>query len=101
LRSSCCALQVNFGELFFGESSRRALTLVNNGPTEACFDLSFGSVADLKALLATGPDEEASTADDRLAAFLQVARIRVRAPHTAQPGQLCAAAAALLLRGTF
>lgn len=70
-------LQVNFGELFFGESASRHLTLVNNGPTEACFDLSFGSVADLKALLATGPDEEASTSDDRLAAFLQVARIRV------------------------
>jgi hypothetical protein len=68
---------VHFGELFFGESVSRQLTLLNNGPTEACFDLSFGSVADLKALLATGPDDEASTPDDRLAAFLQVAQIRV------------------------
>jgi hypothetical protein len=74
-----CDVQVNFGELFFGESASRCLTLVNNSPTEACFDLSFGSVAGLKALLATGPDEQASTADDRLAAFLQVARIRVSA----------------------
>lgn len=69
--------QVQFGELFFGESASCQLTLVNNGPTEACFDLSFGSVSDLKALLATGPDEEASAPDDRLTAFLQVARIRV------------------------
>lgn len=67
---------MHFGELFFGESVSRTLTLLNTGPTEACFDLSFGSVADLKALLATG-DEEASTPDDRLAAFLQVAQIRV------------------------
>lgn len=70
--------QLNFGELFFGESASRHLTLVNNGPTEACFDLSFGSLEDLKALLAAGPDEEAGSGDDRLAAFLQVARIRVR-----------------------
>lgn len=92
---SCYALQVNFGELFFGESSRRHLTLVNNGPTEACFDLSFGSVADLKALLATGPDEEASTADDdRLAAFLQVARMRVSG-MVLSPAVLCSCAAAV------
>jgi hypothetical protein len=83
--------QVHFGELFFGESVSRQLTLLNNGPTEACFDLSFGSVADLKALLATGPDEEASTPDDRLAAFLQVAQIRVsssRCMATHQPAVL-------------
>lgn len=92
---SCCAVQVNFGELFFGESSRRHLTLVNNGPTEACFDLSFGSVADLKALLATGPDEEASTGDDsQLAAFLQVARIRVSGT-VLSPAILCSCSAAV------
>lgn len=97
---SCCALQVNFGELFFGESSRRHLTLVNNGPTEACFDLSFGSVADLKALLTTGPDEEASTADeDRLAAFLQVARIWVSGGTMLSARQSFCAAAVLLLSG--
>ena len=67
-------MQVNFGELFFGESDTRSLVLVNNGATEACFDLSFGSVSDLKALLT---DDEPSTPDDRLAAFLQVAKIRV------------------------
>lgn len=72
-------MQVQFGELFFGESATRCLTLVNNGPTEACFDLSFGSVSDLKALLSGGPDDDvmSGSQDDRLAAFLQVARIRV------------------------
>jgi len=79
---SCCGMQVQFGELFFGESATRCLTLVNNGPTEACFDLSFGSMSDLKALLSGGPDDDvmSGSQDDRLAAFLQVARIRVSQP---------------------
>jgi hypothetical protein len=80
-------LQLNVGELFFGESSSRHLVLVNNGPTEACFDLSFGSLEDLKALLAAGPDEEAGSGNDRLAAFLQVARIRVRGGTQGDRGQ--------------
>lgn len=75
--AAAALLQIAFGELFFGESVSRELTLVNSGPTEVCFDLSFGSTADLKALLATGPDEDVTAADDRLATFLQVARIRV------------------------
>jgi hypothetical protein len=62
---------------------------VNNGPTEACFDLSFGSLEDLKALLAAGPDEEAGSGDDRLAAFLQVARIRVRGGTQGQGQGVC------------
>lgn len=70
-------LQVAFGELFLGESSSKQLLLVNNGPTEACFDLSFGSLEDLKAVLAPGGDDDPGGGDDKVTAFLQVARIRV------------------------
>lgn len=76
-RASVSKMQVNFGELYFGESATRCLTLVNNGPTEAQWDTMAGSVSDLTALLDAGPDEASNAPGDRLAAFMQVARIRV------------------------
>lgn len=74
-------LQVDFGELFVGESATRCVSVINNGPAETRFDLSYGSTLDMKGMLG---DDDAGAAgaggadDDSLAAFLQVSRVRVR-----------------------
>jgi hypothetical protein len=69
-------LQLNFGSMFFGESLVKQVAILNNSPTEARFDLSYGSTADMKAI--AGADK-ADGDDSQHASFLQMARVRVRA----------------------
>jgi hypothetical protein len=94
-------VQVAFGELFHGESSTRTLALVNSGPTEARYDLSYGSLLDMQAVLADDDGSGSGPAsDDPLSAFLQVSRARVSAIQlsstlTPGPKPLCADRAAL------
>lgn len=73
----CMYLQLNFGSIFFGEAVTRSITVFNNGPAEARFDLSYGSKTDMAAIAATDNDGP-SVGDDQHAAFLKMARIRVR-----------------------
>lgn len=75
-------MQLNFGGMFFGEAVTRIITVFNNGPAEARFDLSYGSKADMAAIAAT--ENEGPTGDDQHAAFLRMARIRVRRCHSQQ-----------------
>jgi hypothetical protein len=79
--------QVEFGQLYYGESTTREVVLVNTGPAEAKFDLSFGAAADMQAFAA-----EANAGGDSTTNFLAVARVRVsgsslEAPQAAQCGR--------------
>jgi hypothetical protein len=68
-------MQLNFGSMFFGEALTKQVAIFNNSPSEARFDLSYGSTADMKAI--AGADK-AGGDDSPHAAFLQMARVRVR-----------------------
>jgi len=77
-------LQLDFGYMFFGDAATRTVSLHNNGPVEAHFDVSYGSAADMKTLTADRDAEVGSAgsagapaADDEVARFLQAARVRV------------------------
>lgn len=66
--------QVDFGAAYMGERRSRTITLHNASPAEARFDLSFGPASEM------GPaDGGGLGGEDAHAAFLRLARIRVRA----------------------
>lgn len=66
--------QVDFGAAYTGERRSRTITLHNASPAEARFDLSFGPASEM------GPaDGGGLGGEDAHAAFLRLARIRVRA----------------------
>jgi hypothetical protein len=61
--------------MFFGEALVKQVAILNNSPTEARFDLSYGSTADMKAIAGS---DKADGDDSPHATFLQMARVRVR-----------------------
>jgi hypothetical protein len=75
-------MQLNFGSMFFGEALTKHVAIFNNSPSEARFDLSYGSTADMKAI--AGADK-ADGDDSPHAIFLQMARVRVRTAAAARP----------------
>jgi hypothetical protein len=66
-------MQVDFGSLFFGEGTTQQISIINNGPTEAKYILSYGVEADMRML----DQGEVEGAGDPYTGFLAVARIRV------------------------
>jgi hypothetical protein len=76
-------MQLNFGSMFFGEALTKQVAIFNNSPSEARFDLSYGSTADMKAIASA--DKTADRDDSPHATFLQMARVRVRTAAVAKP----------------
>lgn len=70
--------QIEFGTSYMGECSQQVIELHNGGPSEARFDLSFGPASDMGAADGSGPAAAGGGSDDPHAAFLRLARARVR-----------------------
>eukprot|EP00775_Hariotina_reticulata_P012144 gene12144-12282_t len=81
--------ELDFGRMFFGDAGTRTVSLYNNGPVEAHFDVSYGTAADMKALAVDGEAELGSApteapAADEVTRFLRAACVRAKAQEEGQ-----------------
>ncbi len=82
---------VEFGDVMIGQRVERKFALFNNGPSEARFDLSYGTLADMGPADKSGPEGSvlggSDGGDDPYGAFLKTARIRVGGLSTPKRGK--------------
>ncbi|GLI64998.1 hypothetical protein VaNZ11_008424 [Volvox africanus] len=73
--------ELDFGSLYYGQTSEREVTLFNNGPVEARYIISYGTLAEMRSKV---DDEAAANADpnDPFADVIMAARQRQKARNT-------------------
>ncbi|GFR48568.1 hypothetical protein Agub_g10470, partial [Astrephomene gubernaculifera] len=73
--------ELDFGSLYYGQSSEREVTLFNNGPVEARYIITYGTLTEMRSKV---DDEAAANADpgDPYADVIMTARQRQKARST-------------------
>ncbi|EFJ49198.1 hypothetical protein VOLCADRAFT_90100 [Volvox carteri f. nagariensis] len=79
--SGAILTELDFGSLYYGQTSEREVTLFNNGPVEARYIISYGTLAEMRSKV---DDEAAANADpnDPFADVIMAARQRQKARNT-------------------